>query len=55
MLEFEQFGLIEMSQNEVQEVDGGIVPPFPGGLFMAGREVGSFMWGFVNGFLDNLK
>lgn len=55
MLEIENLGLVEMNSQEVQEVDGGIVPPFPGGLFMAGREVGSFMWGYVNGFLDNLK
>lgn len=52
-MNLENLNLVELNVQEVQEVEGGILP-FTGGTAWAGFEAYKFAKGFINGFLDNL-
>ncbi|WP_369617034.1 hypothetical protein [Flavobacterium sp. CFS9] len=52
-MDLEKLNLVELNAQEVQLVEGGVLP-FTGGTIWAGREALSFAKGFINGFLDNL-
>ncbi|MDL2142915.1 hypothetical protein QQY79_10325 [Flavobacterium tructae] len=52
-MNLENLNLVELSAQEVEEIEGGTTP-YTGGTMWAGREVFKFAKGFINGFLDNL-
>ena len=52
-MNLENLNLVELNAQEVQEVEGGLLP-YTGGLWSFGREAMYFTKGYINGFLDNL-
>ena len=42
-LELENYGTVEMNQNEMKEVDGGFL-----GIVLAAAALGAFLWGAAN-------